>query len=78
MAALTDRSTLVRWRAACILGEVGEGGSVAAALKQASLEEAAFEVAFEMKDAARKVASRDAGEGGAKGPMWKQIQDGLA
>jgi hypothetical protein len=78
VAALTDRSTLVRWRAARILGEVGEGGSVAAALKQASLEEAAFEVAFEMKDAARKVASRDAGEGGAKGPMWKQIQDGLA
>ena len=76
-AALADKSTLVRWRAARILGELGEGPPTVAALKQASLEEKAFEVAFEMKDAARKVARRDAGaEGAAKGPIWKQIQEG--
>jgi HEAT repeat protein len=77
-AALADRSTLVRWRAARILGEVGEGMAVAAALKQAQFDEGAFECAFEMKDAARKVALRNAGEdGAARGPMWKQIQDGM-
>ena len=76
-AALADKSTLVRWRAARILGELGEGPPTVAALKQASFEEKAFEVAFEMKDAARKVARRDAGEeGAAKGPIWKQIQEG--
>ena len=32
-----------------------------------------------MKDAARKVALREAGAtGGAAGPMWKQIQEGLS
>mmetsp|Transcript_26149 Transcript_26149/g.87120 ORF Transcript_26149/g.87120 Transcript_26149/m.87120 type:complete len:469 (+) Transcript_26149:128-1534(+) len=78
-AALADRSTLVRWRAARILGELGEGVAVTAALKQAQFDEKAFECAFEMKDAARKVALRSEGrDGGARGPMWKQIQDGLA
>ena len=78
--ALGDRSSLVRWRAARILGEMGDGASTLAALKQASLEEGAFEVAFELRDAARKVKGRLSGEGGggaALGPMWKQIQDGL-
>ena len=36
-AALSDRSSLVRWRAARILGELGEGRAVAAALKQAQV-----------------------------------------
>jgi len=77
-AALSDRSTLVRWRAARLLGELGEGAATHAALKQASLEEAAFEVAFEMKDAARKVIARvDGAAGAARGPMWKQIQEGM-
>jgi len=76
--ALADRSPLVRWRAARILGELGEGAAVRAALKQAALEEARFEVAFEIKDAIRKVELRDRGEeGGARGPMWKQIQEGV-
>ena len=79
MGALADRSKLVRWRAARILGELGEGVAVVAALKQAQFEEEAFEVAFEMKDAARKAALRNEGaEGGGRGPMWKQIQEGLA
>ena len=68
----------LRWRAARLLGELGEGRAVAAALKQAQVAEKAFEVAFEIKDALRKVRARDAGAaGGATGPMWKQIQDGL-
>ena len=49
--------------------------------EQASFDEKTFEVAFEMKDAARKVASRAAaGADGAaaKGPMWKQIQEGAS
>jgi hypothetical protein len=80
MGALADRSKLVRWRAARILGELGDGVAVVAALKQAQFEEEAFECAFEMKDAARKVALRNEGatEGGGRGPMWKQIQEGLA
>ena len=78
IGALADRSKLERWRAARILGELGEGVTVVAALKQAQFEEAAFECAFEMKDAARKVALRNEGaEGGGRGPMWKQIQEGL-
>lgn len=77
-AALADRSTLVRWRAARILGELGEGVAVVAALKQAHMAEKAFECAFEMKDAHRKVGARDeGGMGGARGPMWKQIQEGM-
>ena len=77
--ALADSAALVRWRAARILGELGEadGGATAAALKQASLEERAFEVAFEMKDAARKLQLRaDGADGGARGPVWKQMQEG--
>ena len=80
MAALADNAALVRWRAARILGELGEGTATLAALKQASFDERTFEVAFEMKDAARKVARRASGADGAaaKGPMWKQIQEGAS
>jgi hypothetical protein len=62
------------------LFSVTEGVAVVAALNQAQFEEEAFECAFEMKDAARKVALRNEGamDGGGKGPMWKQIQEGLA
>ena len=54
-AALNDRSPLVRWRAARIVGELGEDAAVCAALRQAAMEEGAFEVAFEMKDALRNI-----------------------
>jgi len=81
-SSLLDASPLVRWRAARILGELGEGSTVVAALKQASFDESAFDVAFEMKDAARKVAARaeggdqQGGQGGSGfGPVWKQIRD---
>ena len=81
---------LVRWRAARVLGELAtpsddEGGdgadAVLAALRQAERAEPAFEVAFEMADAARRIAARGAGGGtsevaGGSGPVWKQIQDG--
>merc|ERR1719281_2130475 len=39
IGALADRSKLVRWRAARILGELGDGTAVVAALKQAQFEE---------------------------------------
>jgi len=80
--ALTDSSKLVRWRAARIIGELGNTESVAAALKQTERSENAFEVAFEMSDAARRVRQRvsgsAAGTAGAAGPIWKQIQNGIA
>ena len=44
IAALEDGASLVRWRAACILGELGETAAVASALIQAALAEKAFEV----------------------------------
>ena len=93
LRGLTDKSKLVRWRSARILGELGGDDSVLAALKQAqfsdSKEKEAFEVAFEMGDAARRVRRRVeeavGGEGSgeseataAAGPMWKQIQNGIA
>jgi HEAT repeat protein len=77
--ALADSTALVRWRAARILGELGEadGGSTVAALNQAALQERAFEVSFELREAARKVQLRAEGaDGGARGPAWKQIQEG--
>lgn len=77
----SDRSKLVQWRAARILGELGDSQEVVAILKQASFsKDFAFEVAFEIKDAMRKVRARVMTEVGesvvAKGPMWKQIQEG--
>eukprot|EP00617_Octactis_speculum_P009142 CAMPEP_0185782012 /NCGR_PEP_ID=MMETSP1174-20130828/105821_1 /TAXON_ID=35687 /ORGANISM="Dictyocha speculum, Strain CCMP1381" /LENGTH=453 /DNA_ID=CAMNT_0028472273 /DNA_START=161 /DNA_END=1522 /DNA_ORIENTATION=+ len=85
--ALADRSKLVRWRAARILGELGgvggssspTGASVVAALGQAQRTEPAFEVAFEIGDAAQRVSQRaeDAvNPTRGAGPMWKQIQEG--
>jgi Scaffold protein Nfu/NifU N terminal/HEAT repeats len=79
--ALGDRSKLVQWRAARILGELGTTQDVVAVLKQASLsQDYSFEVAFEIKDAMRKVRARllnkDAEIGLATGPVWKLIQDG--
>ena len=58
--------------------------SVATALQQAERSEKAFEVAFEMADAAcrvrRRVAAVAAGDAdeGPTGPIWKQIQNGMA
>lgn len=82
--ALGDKSKLVQWRAARILGELGDSMDIVAVLKQASFSsDYAFEVAFEIKDAMRKVRARvqnkDSGINGggpATGPMWKQIQEG--
>jgi hypothetical protein len=85
MNALTDRSKLVQWRAARIVGELGDSMETVAVLKEASFSsDYAFEVAFEIKDAMRKVRERalnkDAGGDGGPGagPIWKQIQDGMA
>ena len=80
LAALgEDRSPLVRWRAARILGELGRSAMIVKALRQAAADETRFEVAFEIKDAARKVGARAAGDDGAAGagPVWRQIQDGM-
>lgn len=85
MASLgDDRSKLVQWRAARVLGELGDSVDVVAALKQALFSDKyAFEVAFEIKDALRKVKARlqskDSGgtvNGASTGPVWKQIQEG--
>jgi hypothetical protein len=89
-----DRSKLVQWRAARVIGELGDANDIVAVLKQAlfsSNKKYAFEVAFEIKDALRKVKARvlqmstrssiDDTDGiinGAPktGPVWKQIQEG--
>jgi hypothetical protein len=84
--ALTDRSKLVQWRAARVIGELGDSMATAAVLKEASFSsDYAFEVAFEIKDAMRKVRERafskdtsSGGPGPGAGPIWKQIQDGMA
>jgi hypothetical protein len=84
-----DRSKLVQWRAARILGELADSTEIAGFLKQQTLDgngKYAFEVAFEIKDALRKVQARlrqndtnDDGSGNVapapKGPIWKQIQE---
>jgi len=87
-----DRSKLVQWRAARILGELGDAQETLAVLKQASFSSKyAFDIAFEIKDALRKVKARfvqaqerqqngdNANDANAprKGPMWKQIQEGI-
>jgi HEAT repeat protein len=85
-----DRSKLVQWRAARILGEFGDSMDVVAVLKQASFSDKyAFEVAFEIKNALRKVQARvqtisgvDSVDGATTtrvntGPVWKQIQDSI-
>ena len=46
------------------------------------MSEAAFEVAFEMGDTARRILARiggqaEGGGGGGAGPVWKQIQNGM-
>jgi hypothetical protein len=82
-----DRSKLVQWRTARILGELGASLEVVGDLKQASFSDKyAFEVAFEIKDALRKVKARiqnqDNGIANGEpntgtGPVWKQIQQGM-
>eukprot|EP00592_Proboscia_alata_P019361 CAMPEP_0194406410 /NCGR_PEP_ID=MMETSP0176-20130528/4630_1 /TAXON_ID=216777 /ORGANISM="Proboscia alata, Strain PI-D3" /LENGTH=454 /DNA_ID=CAMNT_0039205619 /DNA_START=207 /DNA_END=1571 /DNA_ORIENTATION=+ len=86
IAALTnDRNKLVQWRAARVLGEMGDSMEVLGTLKAASFDKTyAFEVAFEIKDALRKVKARvvqlqNGGTGESlpnSGPIWKQIQEG--
>jgi hypothetical protein len=84
-----DRSKLVQWRAARILGELADSTEIAGFLKQQTFDgngKYAFEVAFEIKDALRKVQARlrqndtnNDGNGNVapapKGPIWKQIQE---
>ena len=79
--ALGDKSKLVQWRAARILGELGTTQGVVVVLKQASLSfDYSFEVAFEIKDAMRKVEARLQNKDGKTdlmtGPVWKLIQEG--
>eukprot|EP00903_Cladosiphon_okamuranus_P014534 g13481.t1 len=88
VAGLHDKSKLVRWRAARVVGELGSREQEAVSLDEAREGEMEFEVAFEMSDAARKVRARvasgsDEGEGEAGaaagvGPVWKQIQERAA
>ena len=81
-----DRSKIVQWRAARILGELGDAPDTVAVLKQASFSSKyTFEIAFEIKDALRKVQSRvqaqqqnDFENVPRNGPIWKQIQEGAA
>lgn len=90
MAGLRDRSKLVRWRAARVVGELATREQEATSLDEAREGEFEFEVAFEMADAARKIRSRvaaatgaaasggkegDGVVGAAAGPVWKQIQE---
>ncbi len=89
VAGLHDKSKLVRWRAARVVGELGLREQEAVLLDEAREGELEFEVAFEMSDAARKIRARVAaasaggeGEGEAGvaatagvGPVWKQIQE---
>lgn len=91
VALAEDKSKLVQWRAARILGELGASFDVVGVLKQASFSDKyAFEVAFEVKDALRKVKERiqqqnegnvnQSGNGAPNtgtGPVWKQIQQGM-
>ena len=91
VALAEDKSKLVQWRAARILGELGSSFDVVGVLKQASFSDKyAFEVAFEVKDALRKVKERiqQQNENNANGsvsgapktgtgPVWKQIQQGI-
>lgn len=79
-AGLHDKSKLVRWRAARVVGELGEREQEAVMLDEAREGELEFEVAFEMADAARKIRARGGGEGEGEavagvGPVWKQIQE---
>ncbi|CAM9723487.1 unnamed protein product [Scytosiphon promiscuus] len=83
-AGLCDKSKLVRWRAARVVGELASREQDAVSLDEAREGEGEFEVAFEMSDAARKVRARvaAAAEGGEEGvavagvgPVWKQIQE---
>jgi len=79
-----DRSKLVQWRAARILGELASSAEAASVLETlaatATDDGYAFEVAFEIRDALRKVRGRlNGGDNDntiATGPMWKQIQEG--
>jgi len=81
-----DRSKLVQWRAARILGELADSTEMVAVLKQASFSsQYAFDVAFEIKDALRKVQARVKSKNGIDnavspntGPIWKQIQEGAS
>ena len=80
LAALgEDRSPLVRWRAARILGELGRSAMIVKALRQAAADETRFEVAFEIKRRRAQGGARAAGDDGAAGagPVWRQIQDGM-
>ncbi|CBN75725.1 PBS lyase HEAT domain protein repeat-containing protein [Ectocarpus siliculosus] len=82
VGGLRDKSKLVRWRAARVVGELATREQDAVSLDEAREGEVEFEVAFEMSDAARKIRGRAAGPGEEEvataagvGPVWKQIQE---
>lgn len=85
LAGLHDKSKLVRWRAARVVGELSCREQDAVELDEARERELEFEVGFELADAARKIRFRvqaAKGSGGDEervapvaGPVWKQIQE---
>ncbi|CAM9947375.1 unnamed protein product [Ectocarpus sp. 4 AP-2014] len=82
VGGLRDKSKLVRWRAARVVGELATREQDAVYLDEAREGEVEFEVAFEMSDAARKIRGRAAAPGEEEvataagvGPVWKQIQE---
>lgn len=85
LGGLRDKSKLVRWRAARVIGELATEEKDAAYLDEAREGEVEFEVGFEMADASRKIRARVMAAGGDEGvegsvgvgagPVWKQIQE---
>lgn len=71
--ALTDRSKLVRWRAARFLNEIGDETAVPP-LRCAEQQESEFDVRLEMQAAIARIV----GGGEAQLPMWMRISGGSA
>jgi len=69
--ALTDRSKLVRWRAARYLNEMGDETAMLP-LRRAAEQESEFDVRLEMQAASDRIS----GGGEAQLPMWMRISSG--
>ena len=69
--ALTDRSKLVRWRAARFLNEIGDETAVPP-LRRAEQQESEFDVRLEMQAASERIS----GGGETQLPMWMRISGG--